>query len=377
MPPHDPSQPVQLTIPPAIADPAKSSDKVSYAFVDVIRFLATFGIVYIHSYVPMHGMETNTFLRHMPHAEYFLYVKQLFKFSTICYFLIAGFLLADKSIENSPFAYYLRRLNAIAVPYLFAFVLFVAALALHSYLTQNQRITVGYVIEIVKYVLLYSPFWYVPNYLLCLLVIVCFSKYSSSIYFGAVLFLFTAGNTWYNVYTGNTHTHTTALTGFIFYMWLGMYIKKRNLIAAMQSTGPLITGAVLVLFYILSDCETHYMFYHTRIAETLNTLRVSNQLYSVAFFAFIVSCCKKTASFGILNPRKETYGIYLYHSFFTFILMSVVGQWIGQWLGADLFSYNVYEVILLTFAGFIISYTATTALVKFLLKHNLAWLPQL
>src|ERR1700756_3597543 len=106
MPPHDPSPAVQFAVNKTVVERSKSSsssDKVSYAFVDMVRFLATFGIVFIHSYVPMHGMETNAFVHHLPHAEYYLYVKQLFKFSTICYFLIAGFLLADKSIESSPF----------------------------------------------------------------------------------------------------------------------------------------------------------------------------------------------------------------------------------------------------------------------------------
>jgi hypothetical protein len=381
MPPHVPIPSVQLTIDNAVIEQqpkaSASADKVSYAFVDMVRFLATLGIVYIHSYVPMHGMETNAFVHHMPHAEYYLYVKQLFKFATICYFLIAGFLLADKSIESSPFTYYRRRLNVIAIPYIFALLLFIAALALHSYITSGHHITIGYVIEIAKYVLLYSPFWYVPNYLLCLFVIVCFSKYATSIYFGAVLFLITALNTWFNVYAGNTHTHTTALTGFIFYMWLGMYIKKKNLVAGMQNAGPIITGAVMIVFYILSDCETHYMLFHTHIAETLNTLRISNQLYSVAFFAFIVSCCKKPVSFGGLNPRKETYGIYLYHSFFTFIIISLIEQWLSNQFGIDLFSFNVYHVIIVTLISFILSYIATTMVVKLLLKYKLAWLPQM
>jgi len=381
MPPHDPNPAIQLTIGnTAIADQPKSSKstaKVSYAFVDVIRFLATLGIVYIHSYVPMHGLDTNAFLHHVNHAEYYLYVKQLFKFATICYFLIAGFLLADKSIEGSPFSYYFRRLNTIAVPYVLALVLFVAGLTLHRYITTGHAVTIGYVIGIVKFVMLYSPFWYIPNYLFCLLVIVCFSKYASSVYFGAVLFLLTVLNTWYNVYEGNTHTHTTALTGFIFYMWLGMYIRKKNLIAGMQKAGPLVTGTILLITYILSDWESGHMFYHTHISETLNTLRVSNQLYSVAFFAFIVSCCKKPVNFGALNPRKETYGIYLYHSFFTFIVTSVVELWLNNWFGIDLLSYNIYAVLLLTFVTFVFSYVATTVLVKLLLKYKLAWLPQM
>ncbi len=377
MPPHDPTPPIQLAIANPVVDKPKTFDKVSYAFVDMIRFLATIGIVYIHSYVPMKGMETNEFLHHVNHAEYYLYVKQLFKFSTICYFLIAGFLLADKSIESSPFAYYLRRLKVIAIPYVLALAIFIAGLALQKYFTSGQHITLAYIIEIFKYVMLYSPFWYIPNYLLCLLVIVCFSKYSSSVYFGGILFLLTLWNTWYNVYAGNTHTHTTALTGFIFYMWLGMYFKKKNLIAGMQSAGPLVTGGVLLFCYILSCFESRYMFYHTHITETLNTLRVTNQLYSVAFFALIVSCCQKPPNFGILNPRKETYGIYLYHSLFTFIIVGVLEQWLTNSFGISFFSYNVYNILLLNFASFVISYIATTVLVKLLMRYNLAWLPQM
>lgn len=380
MPPHDTTQPVSLAIGNTVVNqpkPSKSSDRVSYAFVDMIRFVATIGIVYIHTNVPMRGLGTNTFMHHVNHPEYYLFIKQIFKFSTICYFMIAGFLLGDKTIESSPFAYYKRRLNVIAVPYILALALFIVGLGFYSYFVSGHAVTVGYMIEIAKYVMLYSPFWYIPNYLFCLLVIVCFSKYSSSVYFGAVLFLLTVANTLFDVYAGNAHTHTTALTGFIFYMWLGMYIKKNNLIAAIQNAGPYVTGAILLLFYVLSNCETWYIFYHTHISDSLNTLRVTNQLYSVAFFAFIVSCCKKPVNFGVLNPRRETYGIYLYHSFFTFIIMGAAEQWISYQFHVNFYSLNVFHILALNFANFIISYTGATVLVKFLLKHNLARLPQM
>jgi len=380
MPPHDPKQPPQLTLDNVIALPpvlSKPAEKVNYAFVDVIRFVATIGIVYIHTNVPMNGMDTNTFLHHVNHGEYYLFIKQLFKFSTICYFLIAGFLLGDKSINGSPFAYYLRRLNVIAKPYILALVLFVGGLAIYAYFTTAQHISLSYLVEITKYVMLYSPFWYIPNYLLCLLVIVCFSRYASSLYFGAILLVITLLNTWYSVYDGNNHTHTTALTGFIFYMWLGMYIKKKDLITPMKKAGPKVTGAVLIFFYLLSNAETWFMYRHTHIIETLNTLRISNQLYSVAFFAFIISCYNKPANFGILNPRKETYGIYLYHSFFTFIIMSWAEKWFSNQFHVDLFSYNIYHILLLNFFNFITCYFASTALVKILLRYNLAWLPSM
>jgi hypothetical protein len=378
MPPHDPFQPIQLTIDDAVAitpETSQPAEKVSYAFVDVIRFIATIGIVYIHTNVPMNGMNSNTFMRHVNHAEYYLFIKQLFKFSTICYFMIAGFLLGDKTINSSPFAYYLRRLNVIARPYVLALILFVTGLAIYAHFTTVQHFSLSYTIEIARYVLLYSPFWYIPNYLLCLLVIVCFARYASSLYFGAILLALTIGNTWYSVYAGDNHTHTTALTGFIFYMWLGMYIKKNGLITQIKNAGPKVTGAVVIFFYLLSNCETWYLYYHTHISETLNTLRISNQLYAVAFFAFIVSCYNKPAKFGLLNPRKETYGIYLYHSFFTFIIVGWAEKVISSQFHINLFTYNVYYILLLTFFNFVICYIGATALVKLLLRYNLAWLP--
>src|ERR1700761_5495110 len=174
---HNPAEPVQLTMTNTAETPItipKSSAKASYAFVDAVRFFATLGIVYIHTYVPMKGMQTYTFLRQVNHPELYLYVKQLFKFATICYFLIAGFLMGDKSIDSSPFQYYMRRFNGIAKPYVLALVVFIAASAIYSCLTTGQHISLKYLFAVAQYIMLYSPFWYIPNYLLCLLVIVCF-----------------------------------------------------------------------------------------------------------------------------------------------------------------------------------------------------------
>jgi hypothetical protein len=348
--------------------------KAVYPFVDLVRFIATIGIVFIHTEAPSPGQNFEAFLHHVHHVEYYLLLRQIFKFSTICYFLIAGFLLADKTLDTNPFKYYLRRLNIIAKPYLLALLIFITILVITTMHTFQSQ----YVFSVIKFAAFYTPFWYVPNYLLCLLIIVGFYKYASSLYFGGLLFLITLSYSYFDVYSA-THTgsHTTALFGFVFYMWLGVYIKKSNLVEKIKQISPVITGAILLLLFVLCNLETHYLFYHTHTHDSLNTLRISNQLYSVAFFVFIISLCTKKPNFGIFNPRKETYGIYLYHSFFFFFVIPYTEAWISPMFNINLVSYNIYHLLALTFINFIICYLASTAFVKLLLRFKLAYLPNM
>jgi len=93
--------------------------EVNYPFVNLVRFIATIGIVFLHSGIPLAGNDYNVVIHKVNHIEYYLLLRQLFKFATICYFMIAGFLLADKVTEANPFHYYKRRLNILVKPYVF------------------------------------------------------------------------------------------------------------------------------------------------------------------------------------------------------------------------------------------------------------------
>jgi len=384
MPPHDPKEylpenKVSLTLDGDLLNPAnttKPAQKTTYPFVDLIRFVATIGIVFIHTEIHSDNADSNTVLHQVKHAEYYFLLRQLFKFSTICYFMISGFLLADKSIDSKPFDYYKRRLRVIARPYVLAVFIFVALLVISNALIHRQ-FQLSYVIAVIKYTVLYTAFWYIPNYFLCLLVIVCFSRYLGSLYFGAVLLLITLCYTYLDVYSHNyTTSHTTALFGFVFYLWLGVYIKKRDLVSRIQKANPVLLGGLLLFIYLLCNAESYYLFYYTNTHDSLNTLRLSNQLYSVAVFVFLIRCCGKAPKFGIFNPRKETYGIYLYHSFFIFFIIPLVENWISKQFHVSFFSYNVFGLILITLLNFIVCYFATTALVKLLLRWKLAYLPE-
>lgn len=349
------------------------SVKISYPFVDLIRFVSTIGIVYIHTEFFITKNDPGFFHR-VPHVEYYFMLRQVCKFSTICYFMLAGFLLGDKIENNQRFKYFMRRVNVIAKPYILAVAIFIIALIIDR--PVNQKINLYYLLETCKDVIFYTPYWYIPNFLTCLLVVVCFAKYVRSIYFGGFLLLVTLIYTYFNVYSANhSGSHTTALFGFVFYMWLGMYIKQTGLVSKIQKLNLAMLGGIVLTIFILANYEIWYLFNYTHTTDSLNSLRVSNQLYSVAMFVLMVRWCVKKPNFGIFKPRQETYGIYLYHSFFIFFITRGVEVWLCKLYDITLLSNNVYQLIAINITNFVICYLVTTATVKLLVRYKLAYLP--
>jgi hypothetical protein len=365
---------------PVIVDAGKTNnlqqgkpEKVTYPFVDLIRFVATLGIVYIHTEFLISKSDP-TFFHKVPHVQVYFIFKQLFKFSTICYFMLAGFLLGDKIEGGQRFNYFKRRVNVIAKPYILAAGAFITVLILFR--PTGQNINLKYILDTCKDVVFYTPFWYIPNFLTCLLVIVCFAKYARSVYFGVLLFVITLVYTYLNVYSPNhSGSHTTALFGFVFYMWLGLHIKQAGLVSKMQKLNLKVLSAVVLLIFILSNYESWYLFNYTHAHDNLNTLRISNQLYSVAMFIFMVRCCAPKPNFGILRPRQETYGIYLYHSFFVFFITRGFENWVCAKYHINLLTHNVFELVIANLLNFIICYIFTTALIKLFIRFKLAYLP--
>ena len=71
-------------------------------------------------------------------------------------------------------------------------------------------------------------------------------------------------------------------------MWLGMYIRQNGIIDKIKKISPWTIGIALVLVFMLANFESYYLFNHDHTNNNLNTLRINNQLYSLAIFAFLV-----------------------------------------------------------------------------------------
>ncbi len=98
---------------------------------------------------------------------------QLMKFGTIGFFLISGFLLGEGMTRTNPGRYFYRRLKAVLVPWMvWGFVWFVVAFSCHlivanplELLRSSLRVVVG---QYFRMVFTQSVYWFVPNFFVCL-----------------------------------------------------------------------------------------------------------------------------------------------------------------------------------------------------------------
>ena len=126
-----------------------------------------------------------------------------------------------------------------------------------------------------------------------------------------------------------------------------------------------------VIAYILTSLES-CLLTKSGYQEPLSILRISNQVYSVIMFITMMRFFKNPIKSNLVTPRKETFGIYLYHP----IVLRVVSV-LFIYLTAHKFlptPDNIYNYILWFIVKFILLYAVTLVIVKILLKYNLGFL---
>jgi Acyltransferase family len=290
-----------------------SDTRQNYLFVSNVRFLAMISIVWIHTELSW-GTPTGWAM----HVQPILF--QLMKFGTIGFFLISGFLLGEGLTRTRPVEYFYRRLRVVLVPWmLWGLLWFVIALSYHllegtkpESIGSSLRTVVG---QYFRFVFTQSIYWFVPNFFICLAIVLCLYGRVSDYVQGAV---YLAMSVFYgvNVYIELIPTrHTSALLGFVFYLWLGaMAYKHRagwNRWLNRSSWLRLITyttaaaGLGLLETYILQRLHPHS-------GDAANTLRIANQAFSVFAILLIVKCRRRLYPLA-LDVRAETFGIFLIH----------------------------------------------------------------
>lgn len=336
-----------------------------YPFVDWIRMIAMIGIIWAHT-PNFEPAQSYTSLDQIPLYFYFM---NFFKFGVICFFLISGFLLAGKIQEEPAVRYFKRRVSTTIFAYLFAFALIVLLFVFKTYFLKQAS---SYSLEDYIVMMFFdSALWFLPNYWISLLVIICLRKWLNHVYLGLFLLLVTAVYTWQFVYTDNAQPHMNALFGFVFYLWLGYYIGKHKYHLFFQHINPYLLLSLSLLLFLLSGVEST-MLYQQGNPEPMNILRISNQLYSLLAFVSMVSLFRKPFTLKFFNPRKETYGIYLYHMFALAVMAFMLKFLSGKGI-------NTYSNHTLTFMGwfllkFAFIYICTTLIVKVLLRYNIGFL---
>lgn len=294
-----------------------TKSKVNYDFIDYIRFIAIISIVIEHSYFWPIGL----YFKDLPEQVIQTFSMQIFKFGSVIFFLLAGFLIGDKIDQYKPLEYLKRRFDNTFKPWLFWVAIYMLIEYINSavgYLRFGGSDAFSkpgtYLYELITYVLFETSFWFIINFLVGIAILMLFRKYIYSFKFGLILLLcslFYAVNIYHDWIPSR---HTTAFLGFVFYIWLGVQMNRyySDFLTWINKTSILSITLVCVVSFFLASAESLYLTNFYPKADPYNTLRFTNILYSLIAFLLLfkignIKWIKK------LDPRNTTFGIYLIH----------------------------------------------------------------
>jgi peptidoglycan/LPS O-acetylase OafA/YrhL len=294
------------------------ASRPQYLFIHTVRFWCMLAIVL------MHGVLMTTFHARAPGLEIVMLIQGL-KFGTIGFFLISGFLLGDRLPATKPFSYLRRRASRLVPAWCVWFVLQVLFWAAQGVRHWSPTIPPAHAIAAALWLNAVACFtgtalWFVPNFMIALTCVVLLRRWLNDLRLGAVLL---AINLFYtvNVYMSWIPSkHSEALFGFVFYLWLGAWCAQRK--DAVQRWAAALSSWRLILCAILAAgaalIETRLLIVHHN-EDILNTLRLSNQVFSVVIVILLVRVRRVTWP-RFIDVGAQTYGIYLTH---TIILTAV------------------------------------------------------
>jgi hypothetical protein len=289
----------------------QASKKQNYDFIDHIRAIAMIAIVAEHS------LGTNPVIGS---DNYWVNIgmAQLTKFGTIAFFLLAGFLIGDKFTDYTPGQYLKRRFSNTFGPWLFWSGMFIVCymvnLQVKANMYHDDRFNWENIWNEIQMVYLYSNYWFIINFMVSITLLLIFKKYLYSLKLGLMFFAFTLFYS-VNVYFNWVNpAHTTAILGFVFFLWLGAQLRK-NWLMVEQYIKKVPYWLIIVLFaisYTMAYQEILLIMARKSI-HGFNTLRFSNILYSLSVFALLLKI-RTFKALDALQPRQTTFGIYLIHA---------------------------------------------------------------
>jgi hypothetical protein len=299
------------------------------------------------------------------------------KFGTIDFFLVSGFLLGERVDRRNPVEYFMRRLSKVFLPWLFWLGILCALLSVHRLIDHGFRHADP--VQILRLAralawscLVESPFWFVPNLLLSIAILLASRRYLYTLKLGAILF---AANL---VYVANIYAlwfqprHTQALFAFVFYLWLGSYAANNFArINQVLARIPILLFVTLAICTgVASYCESNLLAAHNH-PTPFNTLRLSNQAFSICV-ALVFFKLRRATWPRIIDVRRDTFGLYLTHAIALLILMRIVKFFHRSMVG-PVYILNV-ESVLLWIALFLLTYLSCLIVIKWLAtKPSLQW----
>ncbi|MCX2478649.1 acyltransferase [Pedobacter sp. MC2016-15] len=350
------------------------SNKKNFDFVDTIRCISMIGIVFEHTEV-FGTPQYESFFTSLLQVSFI----QFFKFSTIAFFLIAGFLINHKFTEYTPWQYLKNRFKNTIGPWAFWLNIFILInvinllfIAYFKYNGERHMPSpfIDYLLSTYYKIIVDTSFWFILNFLICIAILLAFKRFIYSKVFGAVLGIFTLFYS-INLYHGWIITrHTTALFGFVFFLWLGAYMNKHSdmLFGFIRKTSISWLVSITVVLFFVSDLETIYLK-TIGSQDPYNTLHFTNILYSLSFFLVLIKIGSIPSVNKIFQPRVTTFGIYLIHPIIIQHLLNELFHPLHWYLQ----SLTLAEAIGYSILRFLVTYGITFMIVSGLSKGKLSW----
>lgn len=350
--------------------PMQALAKKNFDFVDTIRCISMIGIVFEHSSVLWNDIYANTGDRIIQAS-----VMQFFKFATIAFFLIGGFLINHKFTEYTPFEYIKNRFRNTIGPWIFWIAVLIILNAIHAYYVHlkfgnPQVVDAGFIASQLKQIIFYSSFWFILNFLICISILLIFKKYIYKLGFGIIWGLISLFYS-LNLYYGWIVTeHSTALFGFVFYLWLGVYMNRYydKVSVYIHKISWFWMIIINLLCFALSNIEIIHLM-DSGSKDAFNTLRITNIIYSLSMFALLLKIGPLKRIQDFLMPRQTTFGIYLLHQILIIRLLAELFR-PGKF---DVMKMSVLEATGYTIVRFSIIYSLSFILVYLILKTKFKW----
>lgn len=348
--------------------------KKNFDFVDTIRCISMIGIVMEHCAAVNAPFYSNSTLDTVVETS----LIQLFKFSTIAFFLIGGFLINHKFQEYTTKQYLKNRVKSTIKPWIFWMLAYIIITMLDRFVAYAKGSDSAMVDHFFRYtgnLLVFTVFftssWFVLNFLICICILLIFKRYLYKAWFGvtlAVISLFYSLNLYQNWFVT---THSTALFGFVFYLWLGVNLNKyyERVMKIIDATSWFKMICLMTLLFVVALLESLKLI-DLGSKDPYNTLRVSNIVYSLGMFTLLL----KLGSIKFLQeqfePRKTTFGIYLVH----FILIMRLLPLIFSPLKLNFQNFSVWTNTGIHLLRFIIVYGVAFFIVKLITKTKFKWI---
>ncbi len=342
-----------------------------FIFPDNIRFWCMFSVVAMHcsAMIRVPGQAA---------SETQYAIATVFKFATVGFFLISGFLLG-KGLQSRPALQLLgTRIRKVFLPWSLWFVAFVCVRSLCNLMIHHAPFSDGFnlagLLTEMNYALTNTSTWFVPNLLFSLAVLLLLGRYMQTFLVGATLLI---ANLFYsaNVY-GNwvSATHTHALFAFVFYLWLGHQISLK--LDKFQRLLSHVPGWILLMVTMAAGAGAFFeaqLLLRLHSEDPMNTLRLSNQIYSV----LVVLClCKlhKPAWPSFVDVSRDIFGIYLSHALVVSTCLTLL-RWIVDLPGLKTFASKPVARLLLWASATAVSWSVGLVLTRsFAAGRRTAWL---